>query len=128
MSLITCPNCKHEFVAEDAISKSLEKDYEQKFNHEKQILLSQFSQQQKTLEDQQKEFERKKEKENQLFAERMEKEKLKLENELQEKLRKSIRNDFENQLKFLQQSISDNEEKLKSAREKELEFLKKEKE
>jgi hypothetical protein len=128
MSLITCPNCKHEFVAEDAISKSLEKDYEQKFNHEKQILLSQFSQQQKTLEDQQKEFERKKEKENQLFAERMEKEKLKLENELQEKLRKSISNDFENQLKFLQQSISDNEEKLKSAREKELEFLKKEKE
>jgi hypothetical protein len=128
MSLITCPNCKHQFVAEDAISKSLEKDFEQKFNKEKQRLLNQFSQQQRTLEEQQKEFEKKKEKENQLFAERMEKEKLKLENELQEKLRKSISNDFENRLKILQESINDNEEKLKSARQKELEFLKKEKE
>ena len=55
MSLITCPNCKEQFVAEEAISKSLEKDFELKFNHEKQILLNQFSQQQKTLEEQQKE-------------------------------------------------------------------------
>lgn len=128
MSSITCPNCKHQFVAEDAISKSLEKDFEQKFITEKQKLINQFSEQQKMLEEQQKEFEKKKEKENQLFAERMEKEKLKLENELQQKLRKSIHNDFENQLKFLQESINDNEEKLKSARQKELEFLKKEKE
>jgi len=115
-------------VAEDAISKSLEKDFEQKFNNEKQKLIKQFSDQQKTLEDQQKEFEKKKEKQNELFAERMQKEKLKMETEIQEKLRKSISNDFENQLKLLQQSNNDNEEKLKSARQKELEFLKKEKE
>lgn len=128
MSLITCPNCKYEFVAEDAISKSLEKDFEQKFNIEKQRLTKQFSEQQKTLEEQQREFEKKKEKENELFAERMQKEKLKMETELQEKLRKSISSDFENQLKLLQQSNNDNEEKLKTARQKELEFLKKEKE
>ena len=128
MSLITCPSCKHEFVAEDAISKSLEKDYEQKFNIERQKLLKHFSDQQRLLDDQQKEFEKKKEKENQLFAERMEKEKLKMETEIQEKLRKSISNDYENQLKLLQESSKDNEEKLKLARQKELEFLKKEKE
>ncbi|MEO8960672.1 MAG: DUF2130 domain-containing protein [Ginsengibacter sp.] len=128
MSLITCPNCKHEFAAEDAISKSLEKDYEQKFNSERQKLLKQFSDQQKMLDDQQKEFEKKKERENQLFAERMEKEKLKMETEIQEKLRKSISNDYENQLKLLQESSKDNEEKLRLARQKELEFLKKEKE
>lgn len=127
-TLITCPNCKHEFAPEDAIAKSLEKEYQEKFNNDRQKLLKQFSDQQRTLEDQQKEFEKKKEKENQLFAERMEKEKLKMENEIQEKLRKSIGNDFENQLKILQQSNSDNEEKLKTARQKELEFLKKEKE
>ena len=127
-TLITCPNCKHEFAPEDAIAKSLEKEYQEKFNNDRQKLLKQFSDQQRTLEDQQKEFEKKKEKENQLFAERMEKEKLKMENELQEKLRKSIGNDFENQLKILQQSNNDNEEKLKTARQKELEFLKKEKE
>jgi len=127
-TLITCPNCKHEFAPEDAIAKSLEKEYQEKFNNDRQKLLKQFSDQQKILEDQQKEFEKKKEKENELFAERMQKEKLKMENEIQEKLRKSISNDFENQLKLLQQSNNDNEEKLKSARQKELEFLKKEKE
>ena len=124
-TLITCPSCKHEFAPEDAIAKSLEKEYEEKFNNDRQKLLKQFSEQQQIFEQQQKDFEKKKEKENELFAERMQKEKLKIENEVQEKLRKSISNDFENQLKILQQANFDNEEKLKSARQKELEFLKK---
>ncbi len=124
-TLITCPNCKHEFAPEDAIAKSLEKEYEEKFNNDRQKLLKQFSDQQKIFEDQQKDFEKKKEQANELFAERMQKEKLKIENEVQEKLRKSISNDFENKIKILQQENADNEEKLKSARQKELEFLKK---
>ena len=127
-TLITCPNCHHEFAPEDAIARTLEKEYQEKFNQDRQKLLAQFSSQQKLLAEQQKEFEKKKEKENELFAERMEKEKLKMQNELQEKLRKSISNDFENQLKLLEQANNDNEEKLKYARQKELEFLKKEKE
>jgi hypothetical protein len=124
-TLITCPSCKHEFAPEDAIAKSLEKEYEEKFNNDRQRLLKQFSEQQQIFEQQQKDFEKKKEKENELFAERMQKEKLKIESEVQEKLRKSISSDFENQLKILQQANLDNEEKLKSARQKELEFLKK---
>jgi hypothetical protein len=124
-TLITCPSCKHEFAPEDAIAKSLEKEYEEKFNNDRQKLLKQFSEQQQIFEQQQKDFEKKKENENELFAERMQKEKLKIESEVQEKLRKSISNDFENQLKILQQANLDNEEKLKSARQKELEFLKK---
>jgi len=126
MPLITCPSCKHQFEPEDAIAKSLEKEYDEKFNQERQKLLRQFSEKENLFQQQQKEFEKKKEKENELFAERMEKEKLKLENELQQKLRKSISNDFENQLKLLQETNNDNEDKLKSARQKELEFLKKE--
>lgn len=127
-TLITCPNCKHQFAPQEAIAQALEKEYQDKLNQDRQKLLAQFSTQQKLLEEQQKEFEKKKEKENELFAERMEKEKIKMQNDLQEKLRKSISDDFENQLKLLQQANSDNEEKLKSARQKELEFLKKEKE
>ena len=127
-TLIICPACKHEFAPGEAIAKSLEKEYEEKFNNERQKLLKQFTDQQKILEDQQKDFEKKKENENKLFAERVEKEKLKMETELQEKLRKSISNDFENQLKLLQESYDENEEKLKLARQKEFDFLKKEKE
>ena len=113
-TLITCPNCHHEFAPEDAIAKTLEKEYQQRFNQDRQKLIEQFSAQQRLLHDQQKEFEKKKEKENEFFAERIEKEKLKMQNELQERLRKSISNDFENQLKLLQQANEDNEEKLRA--------------
>ena len=127
-TLITCPNCNHKFAPREAIAQALEKEYQEKFDQDRKRLSEQFSEQQKQLQQQQLEFEKKKEKENELFAERMEKEKQKIQNELQEKLRKSISNDFENQLKLLQQSNIDNEEKLKLARQKEFEFLKKEKE
>ena len=126
-TLIICPSCKNQFAPEDAIAKSLEKEYEERFNKDRQKLLNQFSDQQKLFEDQQRDFEKKKENENKIFAERMEKEKLKMESELQEKLRKSISDDFANQLRLLQESNKDNEEKLKTARQKEFDFLKKEK-
>ncbi len=126
-TLITCPSCQHEFAPEHAIAKTLEKEYEQRFNNDRQKLLSQFAEQQKRLEEQQKEFEKKKENENKLFVERIEKEKQKMESEMQERLRKSISSDYENQLKILQQSNSDSEEKLRLARQKELDFLRKEK-
>jgi hypothetical protein len=53
-------------------------------------------------------------------------EKQKLQQELQESLRKTISADYENQLKMLQQTATDTEEKLKQARQKELAFLQKE--
>ncbi len=56
----------------------------------------------------------------------MNQEKLKLQEELQTSIRKSVGADFENQLKTLQNNLSDNEERLKEARRKELDFLQKE--
>jgi len=125
-TLITCPACKNEFAPEDAIAKVLEKEFEEKLNKEKQNLSQQFSKQQQELEKQQKEFEEKKKKENDLFAERLQKERLKLETELQEQLRRSISGDYENKLRLLEQNNKESEEKLKQARQKELEFLQKE--
>src|SRR5690606_14231975 len=126
LTLITCPSCKHEFAPEDAIAKSLENKYQEKFDSDRQKLLKQYAEQANELEEKNRLFEKKKEKENELFAERMEKEKQRLENDIQERLRKSISTDYENQLKLLKESVSDNEEKLKLARQKELTFLQKE--
>lgn len=125
-TLITCPSCKNQFAPEDAIARSLEKEYKEKFDADRQNLIKQFADQQNELEQKNREFELKKEKENQLFAERMQKEKLKMEADIQERLRKSIAGDFENELKILKESVNDNQEKLKLARKKELEFLQKE--
>ncbi len=124
-TLIICPNCKHEFAPEEAIAKSLEKEFEERLTAEKQKLSARISEQEKILEEQKKDFEKKKEKENELFAERLQKEKVKMESDLQERLRKTISSDFENQLKLLQESNLENEERLKAARQKELEFLRK---
>jgi hypothetical protein len=71
-------------------------------------------------------FEEKRKKENELFQQRLQAEKQKLETEINQQLRKSIAADFENQLRLLQQSAKDNEEKLRSARLKEMEYLQKE--
>jgi hypothetical protein len=53
-------------------------------------------------------------------------EKKRTQKETEELLRKSIVNDFENKLRLLEENNKDNQEKLKLAREKEIEFLKKE--
>ncbi|MEO6453568.1 MAG: DUF2130 domain-containing protein [Ginsengibacter sp.] len=125
-TLITCPNCKTQFSSEDAIAKTLEKEYTERFNVQRSQMVNEFSLQQQQLENQRKDFEEKKKKENEMFAEKLQKEKLKLETELQEQLRKSISGDYENQIKLLQQANKDNDERLRLSRQKELEFLQKE--
>jgi len=60
------------------------------------------------------------------FEQQLATEKMQLQKQLEESLRKSIATDFENQVKILEKSNQDSEEKLKLARSKELEFMKKE--
>ncbi|MEO7446571.1 MAG: DUF2130 domain-containing protein [Ferruginibacter sp.] len=127
-TLITCPNCNTEFAPEDAIAQSLEKEYAEKLNKERQQMRQQMTAQENDLQEQKEAFEKKKEKENQMFTERLQKEKQKLETEVQEKLRKSIGQDFENKLRMMEEEKNDNAEKLKQSRQKELEYLKKEQE
>jgi hypothetical protein len=54
--------------------------------------------------------------------------KKKKEKEIEENLRKNISTDFETKLRLLEQNNKENEEKLKQARQQQLEFLKKEQE
>jgi hypothetical protein len=59
-------------------------------------------------------------------ASKLEEEKKRLQAELQESIKKSVSSDFENQLKLLEDAATENAEKLKDARKKELEYLQKE--
>jgi hypothetical protein len=59
---------------------------------------------------------------------KIEEERKRIQQQTEENLRKTISGDFENQLKMLQQNNKDNEEKLRLARQKELEFMKLEQE
>jgi len=63
-----------------------------------------------------------------LFNKKLNEEKKQLQQTMEENLRKSISADFENRLALLQPSNQDHQEKLKLARDKELQFLQREQE
>jgi len=116
---IKCPRCGHQFPMEEAVSEEYKKelreqmiDFTKKKEDEYQLKLGEVSRQ---LQVQQEQFDRK-----------LADEKKILQQSLEENLRKAIGSDFENQIQLLEQSNKVSEEKLKTARQKELEFLQKE--
>ncbi|HZG26753.1 MAG TPA: DUF2130 domain-containing protein, partial [Chitinophagaceae bacterium] len=116
-----CPGCGQKFAMELAVSEEYKKELRDK-------MLS-FT---KTKEE---EFQRKTEelakKTIQLevsFEQRLNEEKKQAQQQIEESMRRKISQDYENEMKMLRQANFDNEEKLKSSRMTELEFLKKEQE
>ena len=136
---IKCPNCQSEFDVEEVLSSDLEKKLKQEFEQQQQQLFAQINTEKKRLQEEQQNFEEKKKRENELFQQRLAQEKQKIESqfqadrqkleaELQQQLRKSIAQDYENQLRILKESEKEKEEKLRTAQQRELEFLRREKE
>ncbi|WP_295117913.1 DUF2130 domain-containing protein [uncultured Chitinophaga sp.] len=129
---ITCPNCKHQFVMEDAFAADIEKEMRGKMEAEwrRRTDALNLEKQQLAQRTQQLEQERIKQTEDydrRIQAE-LQQEKQKLQQTLSEEIRRSTMGEFENRLQMLQQANQDNEEKLKEARHKELDFLRKEQE
>ena len=116
---IKCPNCRHEFAMEEAVSEQYKKDLRDKmldFTQKKEEEYRQKSNElTRQLQEQEIEFQKKSAGEKKL-----------LQQSIEETLRKTIHGDFENQLSILKQSNDEQQEKLKAARLKELEFLQKE--
>ncbi|HYC40820.1 MAG TPA: DUF2130 domain-containing protein [Chitinophagaceae bacterium] len=96
---IKCPNCGNEFEPSDHIRLEIEKN----------------------LRARAEEWKQKKERE---FSE----EKARLQQQLEESLRRSISQDYEQQLRLLRQNTTEIEEKLKQARLQQVDFLRKEQE
>ena len=79
----------------------------------------------KELNQKATEWQKRKDEEYQI---KMEEERKRMQQHLEENIRRSISSDYENQLRLLSQNNKDNEEKLKEARQQQVEFLKKEQE
>ena len=125
---IKCPNCATEFDVQDVLSADVEQKIKQQYDKQLQQSVSQLNNEKKKLEEDRLNFEEKRRRENELFQQKLQQEKIKLENELQQQLRKSIGEDYDNQMRQMKRNMEENEEKLRAARQKELEFLKKEQE
>lgn len=116
---IKCPNCSHVFPMEEAMAEDYKKEL-----REKMVTFTR----QKDEEYQRKlaAIEAEKQLQQKAFDTKLAEEKTKLKDDLEGNLRKSIAADFETKLQMLEGNAKDNEEKLKLAREKELEFLRRE--
>jgi hypothetical protein len=122
---LKCPNCGHQIDVENVLSAEIENKFQQQYQQKlQQSLLEVDRDKQKLLEAQQV-FEEAKKRENEKFMQRVQVERARIEAELQASINKSVSEEFENKIKLLEQSKIDSEEKLKEARLKELEFLKK---
>eukprot|EP01012_Entosiphon_sulcatum_P005037 TRINITY_DN12136_c0_g3_i1.p1 TRINITY_DN12136_c0_g3~~TRINITY_DN12136_c0_g3_i1.p1 ORF type:complete len:418 (-),score=88.31 TRINITY_DN12136_c0_g3_i1:90-1343(-) len=116
---IKCPNCAHVFPMEEAMAEDYKKELREK---------AAAYARQKDEEYQRKlqVFETEKQQQLKAFDVKLAEEKTKLKDNLEENLRKSISADFETKLQMLEGNAKDNAEKLRLAREKELEFLRRE--
>jgi hypothetical protein len=123
---VTCPSCGHSFQLEEALSE----EYKDKLEGEKQALRNEMIDWKKKMEDEVNKREAAHQQQLQSkdaeAQQRLAIEKEKLQTELKQSLHKSISADFENAIKRFQEDAADNEEKLKAARKRELEFLQKE--
>jgi hypothetical protein len=133
---VICPNCKTEFEPTAAIAQSvkdeLKKEYNQKWadlEKQKDDQLRQKEQQWAERENQKNEQFRHKEmqwqQQQQDMARKLEEEKKALEARLMKELSVKVGADYEDKLKLLEEANTSNEAKLKDARTKEMEFLKK---
>ena len=123
---IKCPNCGHQFPMEDAVSEEYKKELREKMaTYIKQKDEELLKKQEAFLRKEQMLLQQVQQKEAE-YAGKLADEKVKIQKSLEENIRKSISADFENQLQMLQQNNRDNETKLQEARNKELEYLKKE--
>ncbi|WP_231425191.1 MULTISPECIES: DUF2130 domain-containing protein [Pedobacter] len=116
---IKCPNCAHVFPMEEAMAEDYKKELREKAaayarqkdeEYQRKVLV----------------FESDKKQQQKAFEAKLIEEKNKLKGDLEENLRKSIASDYETKLQMLEGSAKDNAEKLRLAREKELQFLKRE--
>jgi len=129
---IKCPNCAHTFPIEEVMAEEYKRDLREKmlsFTKQKE---EEFAKKQNEFAAQQKQreaaFEQQQKQQALAYEQKLAEEKKLLRETMEEGLRKSIASDFENKLRLADEANKENEERLKLARARELDFLRKEQE
>jgi len=112
-NLVTCPNCRHEFNIESALSADIEKELTEKLKREYNEKWQELMRQQKDAA----EADRKR------ALQEQSQELLKRKQELEEQIRVKLAKESEQQLEFYKKENEEKEEKLKAMRKLEVEKL-----
>lgn len=123
---IKCPSCAFEFPLEEALNDELKDNIEKEKQALRKQMLDFKIKKEEELQQKDESFRKLQIQQEQLFQQKLEQE-LKLQNEqIETALRKKLSQDFELQIKHLNSTVQESEEKLKTARLKEMEYLQKE--
>jgi hypothetical protein len=125
---VKCPKCAAVLDVENMLSADAEEKLKRHYEQQFQQSLARLENEKQRLAQEQKQFEEKRKKEAEAFSQKLAEEKRKLETDLNLQLRKTIASDYDNELRLLKQNIQENEQRIKTAREKEYLYLKKEQE
>ena len=123
---IKCPSCNFEFPLEEALNDELKESIEKEKNELRHQMIDFKKTKEEELKKAEQIFQKQLQQKEEELNTRVTAEKQKIQQELQESLKKSITADFENRVKMLQDDAAEKDEKLKLARQKEIEFLQKE--
>jgi hypothetical protein len=118
---IICPKCQHQFAPTDAMRDEVEKELRAKMLEWQSKREDDFKKKENQLQQQLRQQE-------ELSTKKLEEERRRITDMVSEQIRKQLAADYEVQLKMMQEHLSGQEEKLKAARQKELEFLRREQE
>jgi hypothetical protein len=125
---IKCPNCNHTFPIEEVMAEEYKQDLREQMASFKKKQLEEFEKKTEIFEQQKKQqeaiFNKQKKQQELDFQQKLAEEKTTLQASMSVNLRKTISADFENKLKMAEDTNKENEEKLKLARVKEIDFLK----
>ncbi len=125
---IKCPNCGHEFPLEEALNDELKEAIEKEKQELREKMLEYRKQKEDELRRKDEAFEQFRKQQEQSYRQQLEQELKKQNQQMEASIRQHLQADYENQLTLLKDTNRDNEEKLKLARQKELDFLRKEQE
>jgi len=116
---VKCPSCGFGFPIEEVMAEEYKKELRTKMQEYTQ-------QKEEEYRKKENDFANKERQQQLLFEQRLNDEKKQLQQNIEQSLRKTIASDFENQILILESAKVESDEKLKTARQKELEFLQKE--
>jgi hypothetical protein len=116
---VKCPSCGYGFPIEEVMTEEYKKEL--------RIKMQAFTKQKEDEYRRKEEEFAQKQRQNELeFEKRLIAEKKQLQQSMEDSLRRTISSDYENQLKLMENSMKEQDEKLRLSRQRELEFLQKE--
>lgn len=125
---IKCPKCGFPFPMEEAVSEEYKKELREKMLAYQKQKDEEVRRHREDIEKKEKNLQEILSQNEREYARKLLDEKNKLRTSLEDDLRKSIAGDFENRIKMLTEANLSSDEKLKEARRRELDFLRKEQE